>query len=238
MLACVVDSLVSILSFEIWNLLTGKSTLIANDMTFQDKWDGEGVSKPRGHLGTLQATVWLMLSNTVLLSQFFCMCFFMYFVFPICSLFSPWSLTVALLLHLLLLFQCIKCWEDLVILIRCLHLYDMVINTVKWSNEGAKIVSWNIADCRNVVKRKKILTYFKQKKMDIVLMQETHLNEEEWAKLKGDWVTQVYYSMSTLLRKWGVITLVTKNTDFIVHTCLSHKEGRWAYYMPPWKLYI
>lgn len=42
-----------------------------------------------------------------------------------------------------------------------------------------------------MAKRKTILTYVKQKNADIVLMQETHLNEEESAKLRRDWVAQV-----------------------------------------------
>ena len=73
-----------------------------------------------------------------------------------------------------------------------------------------KIVSWNIAGCKHVIKRKKILTYLKQKKADIALVQETHLNEEESAKLKRDWVGQVYFSTFSD-RKRGVMILVKKN---------------------------
>lgn len=64
MLAFVVDSLLSILSMasennvaEARNLFNGNTAIMTNDLTFQDKWEGEGVGKPRGHLGTLHATV-------------------------------------------------------------------------------------------------------------------------------------------------------------------------------------
>lgn len=90
-----------------------------------------------------------------------------------------------------------------------------------------KIVSWNIARCHNVVKRKKILTYLKQKKTDIALLQETHLDEEESLKLKRDWVAQVYYSAFSS-RKRGVVILIRRNLDFQVIKHCSDQEGRWV----------
>lgn len=51
-----------------------------------------------------------------------------------------------------------------------------------------KLVSWNIVGCHNVVKRKNILMYLKQKKTDITLIQEMHLNDDESINLKRDWV--------------------------------------------------
>ena len=90
-----------------------------------------------------------------------------------------------------------------------------------------KIVSWNIAGCHNGVKRKKILTYLKQKKTDLAFIQETHLNEDESVKFKRDWVGQVYFRAYSN-RKRGVIILVRKNIDFRVLKHYSHQEGRWV----------
>lgn len=90
-----------------------------------------------------------------------------------------------------------------------------------------KIVSWNIAGCHNVVKRKKILTYLKQKKTDIALIQETHLDDEESLKLKRDWVAQVYYSTYSS-RKRGVIILIRRNWDIQVFKNYADQEGRWV----------
>ena len=90
-----------------------------------------------------------------------------------------------------------------------------------------KIVSWNIAGCHNVVKRKKILTYLKQKKTELAMIQETHLDEEESLKLKRDWVGQVYFSTFNS-RKRGVVILVKRNLDFQVFKHYADKDGRWV----------
>lgn len=79
----------------------------------------------------------------------------------------------------------------------------------------------------NVVKRKKILTYLKQKKTDIALIQETHLGEEESLKLKRDWVGQVYYSTFSS-RKRGMVILIKKNLDIQVLKHYTDQEGRWV----------
>ena len=78
-----------------------------------------------------------------------------------------------------------------------------------------------------MVKRKKILTYLKQKKADIALIQETHLNDEEAAKLKREWVGQEYHSTFSS-RKRGVSILIRKNIDCQIHKHVSRKEGRWV----------
>lgn len=78
-----------------------------------------------------------------------------------------------------------------------------------------------------MVKRKKILTYLKKKKADIALIQETHLNNEEAAKLKREWVGQEYHSTFSSRRR-GVSILIRKNIDCQIHKHVSHKEGRWV----------
>lgn len=66
-----------------------------------------------------------------------------------------------------------------------------------------------------------------QKKADLPLIQETHLNGEESAKLKGEWVPQEYHSTFSF-RKRGVSILINNNTDTQVHEVVPHKGGRWA----------
>ena len=78
-----------------------------------------------------------------------------------------------------------------------------------------------------MVKRKKILTYLKQKKADIALIQETHLNDEEAAKLKRLCVGQEYHSTFSS-RKRGVSILIKKNIDCQIHKHVPHKEARWV----------
>uniref|UniRef100_A0A3P9DFP2 Reverse transcriptase domain-containing protein n=1 Tax=Maylandia zebra TaxID=106582 RepID=A0A3P9DFP2_9CICH len=73
----------------------------------------------------------------------------------------------------------------------------------------------------------KILTYLKQKKTDIALIQETHLDEVESLKLKRDWVAQVYFSAFSA-RKRGVVILIRRNLDFQVFKHYTDQEGRWV----------
>lgn len=51
-----------------------------------------------------------------------------------------------------------------------------------------KYVSFNIKGINNAVKRKKLLCWLKKEKANIVLLQETHLDDNEHEKLKREWV--------------------------------------------------
>uniref|UniRef100_A0A671K8T0 exodeoxyribonuclease III n=1 Tax=Sinocyclocheilus anshuiensis TaxID=1608454 RepID=A0A671K8T0_9TELE len=86
-----------------------------------------------------------------------------------------------------------------------------------------KVISWNISGCNHVIKRKKILTYLKQNKSDIALLQETHLSAE---KFKRGWIGQVYSSTFNT-RSRGVAILIKKGLDFKVHKTYNDHEGRW-----------
>uniref|UniRef100_A0A673IQH6 exodeoxyribonuclease III n=1 Tax=Sinocyclocheilus rhinocerous TaxID=307959 RepID=A0A673IQH6_9TELE len=89
-----------------------------------------------------------------------------------------------------------------------------------------KVISWNISGCNHVIKRKKILTYLKQNKSDIAMLQETHLSAEESEKFKRGWIDQVYSSTFNT-RSRGVAILIKKGLDFKVHKTYNDHEGRW-----------
>ena len=57
-----------------------------------------------------------------------------------------------------------------------------------------KLLSWNMKGANLAMKRKKLLLYLKQKKVDICFLQETHLNNDESTKLQRDWVGKIFYS--------------------------------------------
>lgn len=57
-----------------------------------------------------------------------------------------------------------------------------------------KFVSFNVKGSNGPIKRKRVLTYLKKLKVDLVFLQETHLTAQEHKKLKTEWVGQVVSS--------------------------------------------
>lgn len=92
---------------------------------------------------------------------------------------------------------------------------------------GLKIVSYNIKDLGNPIKRKKILNQLKALQCSVAMLQETHLSEAEHLKLKRDWVEHVYSSSHGGGRKRGVAILLQRNVFFNCEKVLKDNEGRY-----------
>lgn len=90
-----------------------------------------------------------------------------------------------------------------------------------------RFLSWNIKGANLAIKRKKLLLYLKQKKVDICFLQETHLNNEESTKLQRDWVGKIFYSAYSSSQR-GICILIRKNLNITIHKQLSDREGRWV----------
>lgn len=73
-----------------------------------------------------------------------------------------------------------------------------------------KIVSWNVKGLRTPAKRLKILRHLKRLKMDIALLQETHLKSPDFQRMKKLWVGTVLGSDASN-RRAGVLILIHKN---------------------------
>uniref|UniRef100_A0A3P9CZZ3 exodeoxyribonuclease III n=1 Tax=Maylandia zebra TaxID=106582 RepID=A0A3P9CZZ3_9CICH len=73
--------------------------------------------------------------------------------------------------------------------------------------------------------RRKIISLLKKDRVQIALLQETHLTDSEHLKLKRDWVGQIYYS-SFNSKSRGVAILVHKNLPFTLHTIVRDTDGR------------
>lgn len=88
-----------------------------------------------------------------------------------------------------------------------------------------KVRTWNLKGVNNVIKRKKILNILKKNKIQIALLQETHLSDKEHQKLCRDWVGQIY-SSSFSTKRCGVCILLHRNLPFTLITQDSDDEGR------------
>lgn len=87
-----------------------------------------------------------------------------------------------------------------------------------------KIVTWNVKGIGHPIKRTKILTALKKEKVEIALLQETHLTPEEHLKMHKDWVGQVFFS-SFKTNSRGVAILINKHTPFEIMEQISDIEG-------------
>lgn len=89
-----------------------------------------------------------------------------------------------------------------------------------------KCVSYNVNGLNHPIKRKKILTQLKRLGCLIGLLQETHLNEKEHAKLKRDWVGQEFSASFENHKKRGVTILCHKSVCLAPEKVLQDKTGR------------
>ena len=92
---------------------------------------------------------------------------------------------------------------------------------------ATKYISLNINGANHVIKRKKLLSWLKRERVNIALLQETHLNDKEHENLRREWVGQVYYS-SFSTSKRGVAILINKNTPFTLENCIKDINGRYV----------
>lgn len=90
-----------------------------------------------------------------------------------------------------------------------------------------KIVTWNVQGANLATKRRKLMIYLKQKRADIALLQEMHLDTIESKKLQRDWVGQIFYSTFSSSKR-GVIILIRKTVTIKVYDQRSDTEGRWV----------
>lgn len=90
-----------------------------------------------------------------------------------------------------------------------------------------RLCTWNIKGSHSPIKRKKIWSYLKKGKIDIAMLQETHLNDEEHLKLQQCGFDQVYFSSFTTKSR-GVAILIRKNLPVKVSNCIKDKYGRFV----------
>lgn len=90
-----------------------------------------------------------------------------------------------------------------------------------------KMCTFNVKGVHHPIKRKKLLNFLKKDKIQIALLQETHLQDKEHLKLKREWVGQVFFS-SYSSNSRGVAILIHRATPFSLLACKKDTEGRFV----------
>lgn len=89
-------------------------------------------------------------------------------------------------------------------------------------------ITWNLKGMGNLTKRKKVLSYLNDKKIDIAFLQETHLLPLAHEQLQRGWVGKVFYSSFTSNSR-GVAILVHKKVSFIPEVIKQDINGRYIF---------
>ncbi len=94
-------------------------------------------------------------------------------------------------------------------------------------NSSLKICTWNVRGFHSPIKREKIICYLRKEKIDIALLQETHLDNIEHMKLQQGGFGQVFFS-SFSSKSRGVEILISKNLPFKLEISANDKYGRYV----------
>lgn len=90
-----------------------------------------------------------------------------------------------------------------------------------------RCLTLNVKGINHCIKRKHIINYLKHHQIDIALLQETYLNDTEYAKLKQGVYYQVFYSSFTS-RSRGVATLISRKIPFRLTSTFKDNGGRYV----------
>lgn len=92
--------------------------------------------------------------------------------------------------------------------------------------DSLKITSLNVNGLRNPIKRSKVLTRLKKDKSHVVMLQETHMSNEEH-KLKRFGYSDSFFSACKNSRKRGVAIMMSNTLNFSFIKSEGDKDGRY-----------
>ena len=81
--------------------------------------------------------------------------------------------------------------------------------------ENLQIVSLNVRSLQNKNKRNRIFQYFKTKKFDVILLQETYRTLEDENEWKKEWEGPAFFSPLSN-HKCGVAIICTNNKNKLI----------------------
>lgn len=88
------------------------------------------------------------------------------------------------------------------------------------------VIIYNNNNGINDLSKRKVLNFLRNHKIDIALLQETHLTNAEHARLTRQWQGQTFYSSFTSQSR-GVAKLIGKNVPLQVDNVEKDKQGRY-----------
>lgn len=91
-----------------------------------------------------------------------------------------------------------------------------------------RICTWNVRGLHGTLKLRRVMSILIKERVDIALLQETHLDDEAHLKLKHNWIGQIFFSSFTTSSR-GVAILINKNIPFNVVKSDKDRFGRYVY---------
>ena len=82
--------------------------------------------------------------------------------------------------------------------------------------DGLSILSMNVKGLRSRAKRRSAFYFFKQRKFDIICLQETHITESVKDEWKSEWKNGLVYNAGTPKSLGQVILFSNKFSDITV----------------------
>ena len=92
-------------------------------------------------------------------------------------------------------------------------------------NKVTKLISWHVNGLGTYTKRHKVFNYLKQKKPDIIMLQETHLSEKDVFRIKERWIGQMVHNTYNQKQR-GVCILFSKQFKVQILKEYKDKDGR------------
>ena len=94
------------------------------------------------------------------------------------------------------------------------------------ANANIIVATVNVRGLRNVNKRNTLFHYLKEKKYDIICLQETYCTEEIKEQLNNDWNGPSFHSVSQSSHSKGVSILFNPNFNLKILDVFTDDEGR------------
>ena len=102
----------------------------------------------------------------------------------------------------------------------------LIRKVVITTGNSIKLLSANCQGLRNFQKRADVISYFKEKKANIVCLQDTHLLEEDMMSIKDIWNNEVFINGGKTNSR-GVAILLNNNFEHEVLTCKKDRNGNY-----------